>query len=287
MARSLDADLVVDRLAEAVQEVLSEALAPVRAFSTDFGVDRLAPKRVVQVEKVTAAGSANTDPTNYEDDTSTTNTDVAVTPYEYSRTFTITNPEAQAGHRLMTKAKINAQALAQGVWDTVTVLCDPATFTNTKVTVAEASFAAAHRAALWGSLKNAMARHLILSGTAYATHLPTDKNSFQLSEQGAFGWAGIHHATDFSANTAMGNNYGFACAPNAFACAAGLPVRPPGFEEDMVAAEVVTLEGLGLSVEQTVWFSRATRALWAGYSIMWGVAVGDATALTLVESAAT
>ena len=49
--------------------------------------------------------------------------------------------------------------------------------------------------------------------------------------------------------------------------------------------KVVTIPGIELPVQINTWVDVATRARWASYDIMFGAAVAEATALTVVKSA--
>ncbi len=44
------------------------------------------------------------------------------------------------------------------------------------------------------------------------------------------------------------------------------------------------LEQVGITVQSFVWFSRASRSLWASYDVCFGAAVGDATQAELIAS---
>ena len=67
---------------------------------------------------------------------------------------------------------------------------------------------------------------------------------------------------------------GFVCGPDAIAIATGQPANLPNGE--YVTQEVVSI-GAGISVTATTWFSRASRAMWGSFDVMFGCAVGDAT----------
>ncbi len=286
MANTYDADLCVDRLSEKAILVLQERLAPLRAFSRDFGTDTLRPRATVQVEKSGTHATAQQNPTNYESG-DTTNDAVAVTVNEETISFNVSSQEMMQGERLETKAGNNLHGLADNIWDEVVALCndDAGGSTLTKVTVAQASFTDANRNALWASIAKGGERHLILDGTAYSQNLPTDSNSFSLSQSGAFGWDGLHMATKWDATGAESNLYGLAVTPNAFAVASGLPEITPAVANNLEAVGTAEIPDLGLTVQTCLWGSSSTRATWISYGVMFGVSVGDGSAFNLVVSA--
>ena len=172
MANSLSSSLVLDTLAEATLTTLGNRLAPLRAFSTDFTTEMMNQNAMVQVRKANAAGSVQTNPTNFETgDTNVTN--VAVQVKHYSKSYNLSSQELNQGFRLEQLAAINAQVLANKIID---IALAPITATNfpSNVTVAQASFSATNAKTLWGAVAKSSMRHLILDGTAFAQLLPTD-----------------------------------------------------------------------------------------------------------------
>lgn len=281
MANTYDADLVVDRLADQAILVLQNKLAPLNAFSQDFGVDVMRPRATVQVEKSGTPATGQTNPTNYESG-DTTNTNVAVSVSEYSQSFHVTSQELMQGHKLETKAANNLHALADDVWDVCAALLDETVHTNTVVVAAEASIAAADLQEGWGSIAKSPQKHVVLNGTAFAQFLPTNRESF-VPGAGAYGFDGFHLATKWDA-AQDANTRGFFCGPNALAVASGLPDISPAVRNQCEAIRTVEIPELGLSVQLVMWGSSATRATWISYGVMFGAAVGDASALTLYQT---
>lgn len=281
MANTYDADLVVDRLAEESILVLQNKLAPLSAFSQDFGVDEMRPRATVQVEKSGTPATGQTNPTNYESG-DTTNTNVAVTVSEYSQSFHVSSQELMQGHKLETKARNNLHALADDVWDVAAALLDESVFTNTVVVATEAAIDADDLKTGWGSIAKSPQKHVVLSGTAFAQFLPDNRDSFTPGS-GAYGFDGMHLATKWDA-AQDSNTRGFFCGPNAIAVAAGIPVIDPIVRNQMEACRVVEVPGLNLSVQLCLWASTSSRAVWASYGVMFGAAVGDASALTLYQT---
>lgn len=284
---ALDADLVVDRLADRFVVKLGEEFAPHRAFSLEAIPGGVATgTNKIQVEVSKDASVVATDSTNYQSAVTSDNANAAITVNEYSVSWVITSPEQLEGQRFATGPGRNAQALAEKLYGVVNALLQASTFTNTVAVVTQANFAAANRQALWASINAGTEPiHLVLDRTAMSSMLPSDKNAFQLSTEGAFGFSGIHANTYI---TGMETNaYGYACTPQAMVVHHGIPDRPAAVRDAINNSgriETLQIPG-GLEVELAVWTDTSTRALYASLAICYGIAVSDAGALTLQESA--
>jgi hypothetical protein len=285
MANSLSSSLVLDTLAEATLTTLGNRLAPLRAFSTDFTTDMMNQNAMVQVRKANAAGSVQTNPTNFETgDTNVTN--VAVQVKHYSKSYNLSSQELNQGFRLEQLAAINAQVLANKIID---IALAPITATNfpSNVTVAQASFSATNAKTLWGAVAKSPMRHLILDGTAFAQLLPTDTLGFGIQNSsyrpGSYGFDAVILNTRWDG--AGTNIYGFAVGPEAVAAAAGLPMVDPGVASLLAGSRTITLPDLGLSVQLNTWGSLSSRSAWASLDVMFGAALGDNTAGAHVKTA--
>ena len=278
---ALDAQLVVDRLADNFVVALGADLAPHRAFAVSAQPEGIPVGRnTFQIEVSNAGSTVQTNPTTYLTGTGT-NTNAAIACSEYSVTWQITSEEGLQGHRFATGPGKNANQLADKVWAVVSALMVTGTFTNADSSVAAASFSDSHRQHLWASITGSQELHLVLSRAAMAGMLPSDKNSFELSESGAYGFAGLHTVSNWAA--ASSNVYGFAAAPQAFAVVHGSPDRPSAVMDSMTSAgrvETLPIPG-GMAVELSVWADPNTRVLYASLALCYGAAVTDATALTL------
>ena len=284
---ALDADLVIDRLADRFIVKLGNEFAPHRAFSLEAipgGVPT--GRNTIQVEISKDASAVQTNSTDYQTNDGSDNNNAAITVNEYSISWVITSQEQLQGQRFATGPGRNAQALSEPVWGAVNALLQAATFTNTVAPVAEASFGATNRQALWASVNNGTEPiHLVLDKTALSSMLPSDKNSFQMSTEGAYGFNGIHAQTYWT--NAETNAYGFACSPQAMVVHHGVPLRPPAVRDainNTGRIETLQIPG-GLEVELAVWADTSSRAQYASLALCYGIAVADAGALTLQASA--
>jgi hypothetical protein len=282
MANTIDADLLCDTLATKASTFLGARLAPLRAFSRNFSEDGMAQAAEVQVPRITAGSTTLTNPTSFEAGDSTTS-NIAVTVNHISQPFHVASGDYNKRIRLEQLALGNLQAFGNAISDVWTALVVDANVTPAQTTVAQASFAAANAKALWGNIAACSEKHLLLDGVAFAQLAPSDKNAFQLGESGAYGYDGIHLQTRWT--NALANTYGLACGPEFIAIAAGIPMQVPGLAERLVAQRTINVEGLALSIQMNVWVSTVSRALWASYDVMFGAALADPAAASIVISA--
>jgi len=284
MANTFDAALVTDSLRDAAITTLQSRLAPLSAFSRDFSADQLRPLATVQVPIATAGSTTQTNATNFESGDSTLD-NVAVSVSQYSNSFHITNAQLNGGHRLERLAKINASYLANKIID---IAFAPITTTNFGAAVIDVDTAdlvtATSLKTLWASLKDGDVRNLIVDGSIYANFLPANLEAFQLASGGKN--VGMYGYDFFTYNNrwdgAGATIKGFACSPNAIAVASGIPTASPA-DSDMISQELITLDDLGLTVQMNMWVSRASRALWASYDVMFGASVADTGALKIIK----
>lgn len=282
MANTIDADLLLDTLSNRAITYLGAKLAPLSAFSRDFGQDGIQQTKSVQIMKVTAGSTTVKNPATWiAGDTTTSN--IAVTVDAYAQPFHVTSKELNQKIQLENLATANLQAFGLTLSKVWTALILTGTFTNTAVTVAQASFVAASAKSLLGSIMGCSAQNLVLDGVAYAQLAPADKNGFQLAESGAYGFNSITCQTDWTGATA--NVYGFAAGPEALAVYANIPLMDPAVAARLEGQRNIVIPGIGLPIQVNTWIDVNTRIRWASYDIMFGAAVAEATALTVVKSA--
>jgi len=283
---AFDSQLVVDSLRDTAITVLQSRLAPLNAFTIDFGTDELAPRRNVLVPMATAGSSTQTNATDFETGTTTVSA-VAVQVDQYTNSFQLTNAEINQGHKLEQMAKINLHALANKIMDVAMAPITTGNFGSATVSLSSAALVGASELkSLWGALKDGDTRNLVVDGSIYANFLPTNLDSFNLASNGRnvgiYGFDGFFYNNRWSG--AGANIRGFACSPQALAVASGIPVSSP-VGDDMIAQELIEIPDLGLTVQMNLWTSRATRTLWASYDVMFGAAKADGSALKIVTIA--
>jgi len=284
MPNTINSALLVDVMRESVITVLQPALAPLRAFTTDFSADPMRPKRTIEVPKASAAPPTQVDPSDFEQGNSTVG-DISVTPEHLSQTFHVTHMEMQEHARIEWLTKINLQKLAQSIMvKTTHVMAGGGTPPFTAYSgnpVAKDSWAVAEAKEMWGELFGGGPSYLTLTRPFYANLQPSDKFWFEPGA-GAYGFDGIflneyvYNANFDGQDTAVGYEKlaGWACHPQAIGCASGLPYEPPGIGKEFIEMGSVATS-IGLAVRYYLWFSTSTRNLYASYDLMYGAAVGD------------
>lgn len=284
MSNTFDSALVTDSLRDVAITVLQSRLAPLNAFSQDFSADPLKPRATVQVPIATAGGTTQTNATNFESGDSTLD-NVAVSVSQYSNSFHLTNDQINSGHRLEKIAKINLHQLANKIIDVALAPVTAANFGAATIDVDTAGdVTAASLKTLWAALKDGDSRNVIVDGSIYAQFLPANLEAFQVAAGGKN--VGMYGFDFFSYNNrwdgAEATVKGFACSPQAIAVASGLPANDIA-GSDMMAVENIEIPDLGLTVQMNMWVSRATRAVWASYDVMFGAAKGDPNALKIIK----
>ena len=279
-ANTLETKLIGDFIADAAIAIIQPKLAPLAAFSTDFGTDPLKPRATVQVAKATAGATTLTNPTNFETGDSTLAA-VTVTVDQKTQPFHLSNDAVNQGYKLAQLATINADIFANAISDIYTALMIVANYGATTVIGVAASFDSADLPAIFGLAKNYMQRNLLLDGSHLAGLIPTNQQSFTLGQAGAFGFNRIEMQNRWTG--AVANTVGFVCDVTAIAVASGLPINQPAGE--FLAQDNILLPKLGLSIQFNNWYSRATRSLWASYDVVFGAAVGDGGAAEVLVSA--
>lgn len=273
-------------LASGVITVLQNRLAPLAAFSRNFSTGRVSGRNVIEVPKVTAGGTAQSNPTSFEDTTNFVASvdDIAITPAHLVSGAHITNAELQNGWRMAWWVEIKLAELANKVQQAVNAIITTGNFTGTPETSSAAEFTSSNLKSLWGKLKKSPVKNILLDGEYYAKFLPDNMENFNPLDNNRYpGWDGFYLNTEWTGATA--NTVGFACNPQAIAVGAALPPQMPNMGGPGVTEEIVTLPGLGLSVANYQWFSTSSRTGWWTVDVMFGAAKGDENAGFLLMSA--
>lgn len=287
-ANTLAAALTPDYLADGLLIVARNKLAPLALFSTDFGVDRMKPRATVQVAKATVGATGQTNATNFESG-DTTLAAVAVTVNQLTQSFHLTNDQLNKGHKLANLAGINADTFADMISDVWTALDVAGNFGAAQVVGAATAFSPSSLPAIFATAKNYRRRNLLLDG-AYIGYLFPGVTTVSYGQAGIgqngpntifgsmFGFDAIAMQNRWTGATA--NSVGFVCGPDAITAASGLPIGQP--ESEFISMQTVEVSGagsnstgLGLTVQICLWYSRASRTIWASYDVMFGAAAGE------------
>ena len=297
---TLAAALVTDYLADGLITVASSKLAPMAAYSRNFGTDPMKPRATVQVNKATVGSSTLTNATNFESG-DTTIAAVAVTVNQLTQAFHLTNDQLNKGYQMANLAGITADTLCNSISDLVTALFVVGNYANTAVVIgAVTAFDPSDLPAIFDTAKNFRQRNLLLSGGHLSALFPgiyaptafgigvNPSGGSQTVWPGALGFDLLAMQNRWTSATA--NSVGFVCSPDAVAVASGLPIGTPS--QDYLTFNTVTIDGagtntqsLGLSIQYCTWWSRSARTIFGSFDIMFGVSVGDGTAGTRLVSA--
>jgi hypothetical protein len=300
MPNTISLDLILPVLRDAAIVRLSEVLAPLTAYTRDFGTEPLSPHVEVRVPLASATptllvdGGAATAGAegNFEQGDSTLAA-VKIAVKQYSKCFHVVNRDLQDGIRLNMLAEANAIALGEGIAGLLVGLMNVTNFPNPVTLPVSEWKDGAGMKALLGAIEKARNPVAILDTHLFAEAMITGAMSFVLSREGAaatsvgpaaYGFSAIYRQTLWTGTGAAAGLAGFACDPQAIACASGPPLSPAQVEGlgVLIAQDNIMIPGINLTVQSNVWLSTKTRTLWGSYDIMFGCAVGDATAGVLV-----
>ncbi len=284
---ALDTDLSVDLLASEILVDLGELLAPVGAFSTVALADAtLVGRQTAQVER---RGTVPTQANNSADYqvTAGTNLNVAVAVNELWASQEITAAEQLLGIPYNTAVPALVQSIGQGVWDDTTAIILTGTYGSAVSGGAAGSFSVANSATMLTSIDSNNVS-LLVENVEADSFVPSDRNSFQMADEGAYGFAGIHKVSNFTGATA--DTMAFACSPEAAVTVIGPPKRDPRVTAQMQAAgqvEILNIPqlGPGADAELFVWVDTQTKSLWIGLSMCYGITAADPNAGTLATHA--
>lgn len=285
MANVYSANTIADIIATNEMLVLQNKVIPLDKFATDFSSEAIAQtnngngaRSTIQVDLASGASTTLTNPTNYEQGDTTLGA-VAVGMNEYSQPFHITPAELGAGRRIEKKLMVNLHALQDKIDGVVKALLTPANFgaavlgkDPTTVTTADIKTIIAAT----GKFKQ---RNLVADATFWSQFaVTTDKNSLGVMD-GAYGLDSFSLSTDW---TGAGTNVnGFVGDTTALAMAARMPQLTSEVAE-AIDVDFVDLPN-GLTIQVAKWVSLTSRNTWYSYDVVFGAAVGDATAGKVIE----
>lgn len=281
MANTINSALIVDTVAEMSLTSLSNRLAALRHFTSDFSADVKRPKDVVQVALSTAGSTTLTNPTAFNSIGASTLGAAAVTLNHIYQPFGLSYADIQNGIKLEKILKVNMDKLADALWAAATAPITVANFGAATVTAADSAVTpgSAQLKALWAGVSKAGRKALIVNPGIYSQLIPTSTTSLPLSE-GAYGFdGGVHYANLFPSEAKLA---GFACSAEAIAMAAAAPDLD-SVGNDFLVREVVPIEGLGINVYYNVWADKSTRNLIGSMELMFGAkeAIVDGTIATV------
>lgn len=266
--------------------------APIRAFARDVSVDPYKPLATGVMKFTTSAqdgSDVQTNATNFTTGDSTV-TAVSVAVNQYTATMSLTNKDLNSGVRMEDLSLPKLRSLGSKVVQAAVTPITAANFgTLPGITSAASSFGFGELQQLWGQLKKANTKNLIIDGE-YLAGLVNVPSFFQVALNGsdntwsnAFGWNLIALNTEFS--TADANVRGFACDPQAIGVIAGLPlIDNAGIPGGILSVSTGTIPGANLPIAAYLWFDVNSRTYYASYDIMFGASKLDGTIGAIIKS---
>jgi hypothetical protein len=272
---SFDSSLVVATISEMAMTILANRLAPLSVFTTDFSSEVAKPKEVMKIPLVNEVGAVQTDPTNFEPGLATTVGVATVTLAHLFQPFHIDASELAQGHKLERAVQRAMDSLADGIWAAAITPITTTAYGEAVVTTTTITPGSGHLATLWGTIPKATRKGLVVTSAIYSRLIPTDTQKFELAP-GAYGFNnGIYHASSFTG--AVSGLDGFACAPEAIAIGAAMPLIPDSVRSQFQESGSVTLEQIGITIGYNVWGATATRRVHASLELMFGAGTGLTT----------
>lgn len=270
-ANTVDAALANTVLSGEFITTMRTYIAPWGAFTRTVSLSPVSRRQVLEVPLASSVGSKQQNTTNYESGDSVL-APVAVTVAEESKSFHTSRPEANLGLQLAALVPTNAKVLAEGIHAKMTALMTNANFRADVVIGTAANFDSGDLPAILALGKNFDSVRLLLDGGHLAYLLPTTRENFAFGEPGAYGFDGGIYKNNLWTSAAT-DICGLVCGPDAIVNAWGAADGLPSGE----ALSQSTMDVNGIPFGMSVWFSRASRAVWASFQVMHGCAVGDAT----------
>jgi len=270
-ANTVDSALANTVLSSEFVTTMRTYIAPWNAFTRTVSLSPVSRRQTLEVPLYSSAGSKQQNATNYESGDSVL-APIAVTVAEESKSFHVSRPESNLGLQLAGLVPTNAKVLAEGIHAKMTALMVAANYGAATAIGAASIFDKTDLPAILALGKNYDRCTLLLDGGHLAYLLPGDKNAYVYGEPGAYGFDGGIYKNNLW-TSAVANICGFVCGPDAIVNAWGVADGLPAGE----AISQTTMDVNGIPFTMSVWFSRATRAVWASFQVMHGCAVGDAT----------
>lgn len=269
MPNTFDSALVADSIAAQTKTVLSKRLSALTLFASDFSSDVKKPGDTVQVGIASAGSTTQVNPTSFNSIGGSTVGKASVTLSHVYQPFGLSYEDMKNAHRLDRISQVNADALADKIWEIATTPINTTNFSGaTVVTTAEGSInpTSGDIAELWAGVHKSARKGLVVSPVIYSNLIPTSTQSLNLGE-GAYGFEnGVHFATSFADSDLKG----FACSPDALVMAAAMPA----LNSNSYEVQSIVLENLGLTVMFTLHHDTSVRAEIATFEVMFGVAPG-------------
>lgn len=284
MANTYDANTIADIIASNEVLVLQDRVIPLDKFATNFSSEHIAltgngngARSTLQVDLASGASTTQVNPTNYESGDTTLEA-ITVPMNEYSQAFHITPAEIGEGRMLEKKIMVNLHALQDKLDSVVKGLMTAANYGAAVLDKDPTTVTTADIKTIIAATGKFKQRNLVADASFWSQFAVTsDKNSLGVID-GAYGLDSFTLSTDWSG--AGANVNAFVGDTTAIAMAARTPQMVG--EGSQRSCDYVTLPN-GLTVQVCSWESTATRQQWTSFDVVFGAAVGDASAGKIIE----
>lgn len=260
-------------------DVLSSRLAPLSMFTTDFSLDAMRPMVPVVLWENTAGPTVQTNPTDFTAGNSTL-APITVTPARITATVQMTDVQFNRGFKLSQLAYQQSLNMSYAINDVVTALFLVGTFGTALTVGTAANFTADDLGQVLAAAKDYTVKNLWLDGGHLGYLLPTNRFSFAIGENGAYGFDSIVSNSRWTGATA--NTCGLVFDPRAIVCTSGLSAEAPVKQYESLG----TLQlANGMGIRLWAWWDPNTQIMYSMMDIIFGAAVSDATAAELLITA--
>lgn len=293
MANTYSATLTTNFLILGAVTKLSPRFAPIKLFARDNSVDPYKP-RASGVMKFTSSvqdgSDVLTNATNFNQSNNEIDP-VTIPVNQYTAPGSVTNNDLNSGIRMEDIVIAKMNTLGSKIMQVAATNITAANFPATPLITSTAAFGFGNTQTLWGQLKKANIRNLILDGE-YVANLTNVPTFFQVALRGdmpglwtnVFGWDNMALNTEWS--TADANVRGFACDPQAIGCIMGLPlIDNSGIPGGILSVSTGTVPGLNMPLAAYMWFDLPSRTYYISFDSMFGANLLDPTAGIIIRSA--
>tara|TARA_R110002012_G_scaffold63817_2_gene167810 strand:+ start:1350 stop:2213 length:864 start_codon:yes stop_codon:yes gene_type:complete len=283
-------DLSVEELSDEAVSKLGELLAPIQAFTvlnpSDARVKSTGTNGgVYQVEVTNALPTVADNPADYEAMTSGTQTNIAITTANISVMQKLTNLQQQQGIPFKTRIPDASKALAAGIWNKVTAMINGGGYRDAGQAASATALTVAEIQTLRASVPASDVALMVEHSTSGALY-PSDKNSFQFSEVGAYGFNNIYPVSNFTGGVTK--QMAFACSKEAAVAVSGLALERQESIDLTNGSSIIenfTIESVGIPVELRIWQNSGTKDLYLTLETCFGIDTADAEAGAFLDHA--
>ncbi len=267
MSNVFDSALLPDTVSRRAETVLQNRLAPLAAFTRNFGDQLLRTNDTLQVPIASATSATSVNPATFEPGSSTTVDKATITLDHLVQFFGLSDTDIKNGRVLEQLIDINLGKIADKIFSVAITPVTTVNFGVAVVTTETITPGSGHLPTLWAAISKADMKSLIVNPTIYSGLIPTNTQQFNLGT-GAYGFDGIYFANSFTG--AVASLKGFAISNRAIGIASALPAIDEIVRRKIEAQTIIAIPGLGLSLAFNMWSVTSSRARQCTFELMFG-----------------